>query len=166
MEKLIIIITTIVWILSRYGRGNSGNRKNNHCLFVKNKYQSKTCVLAMLLRTRHQQLYMHTDHIEHATASTILYTVNNISRKFLSKAVENIESVKKEVQENDEYEVIRDMEESTALERLDSLIETYRRRNSNSSRDGLFQDIWKSKQPQQIFWGLFPKQKMASKWNM
>ena len=64
-----------------------------------------------LLRTRHQQLYMHIDHIEHATASTILYEVNNISKKFLSKAVENIESVKKEVQENDEYEAIRDMEE-------------------------------------------------------
>ena len=36
--------------------------------------------------------------------------VNNISRKFLSKAVENIENIQKEVQENNEYKAIQDME--------------------------------------------------------
>ena len=44
-------------------------------------------------------------------AITILYEANKISGKFLAKAVEHIESVKKEVQENDEYEAIRDMAE-------------------------------------------------------
>ena len=43
--------------------------------------QSKQQLLTFchtLLRTRHQQLYMHIEHIEYATASTILYEVNNI----------------------------------------------------------------------------------------
>ena len=43
--------------------------------------QSKQQLLTFchtLLRTRHQQLYMHIEHIEYATASTILYKVNNI----------------------------------------------------------------------------------------
>ena len=64
-----------------------------------------------LLRTRHQNLYMHIDNIEQATAITILYEANKISGKFLAKAVEHIESVKTEVQENDKYEAIRDMAE-------------------------------------------------------
>ena len=59
----------------------------------------------------HLNLYMHIDKIEQATAITILYEANKISTKFLAKAVEHIESVKKEVQENDEYEAIRDMAE-------------------------------------------------------
>jgi hypothetical protein len=54
---------------------------------------------------------MHIDNIEQATAITILYEANKISGKFLAKAVKHIESVKKEVQENDEYEAIRDMAE-------------------------------------------------------
>ena len=61
--------------------------------------QSKQQLLTFchtLLRTRHQQLYMHIEHIEYATASTILYEVNNICKKFLSKAVENIENIQKE----------------------------------------------------------------------
>ena len=53
---------------------------------------------------------MHIEHIEYATASTILYEVNNICKKFLSKAVENIENIQKEVQENNEYKAIQDME--------------------------------------------------------
>ena len=50
-----------------------------------------------LLRTRHQNLYMHIDNIEQATAITILYEANKISTKFLAKAVEHITSVKKAV---------------------------------------------------------------------
>ena len=41
---------------------------------------------------------------------SFLYEVNNICKKFLSKAVENIKNIQKEVQENNEYKAIQDME--------------------------------------------------------
>ena len=64
-----------------------------------------------LLRTRHQSLYMHINNIEQATAMKILHAANKISKKFLDKAVEHIEKVQNEVQENGAYEAIRDMED-------------------------------------------------------
>ena len=66
-----------------------------------------------LLRSRHQALYEHIEHLDKVTADQILAEVRNIHYQFLKQAIENIEQIKKEFEENAAYEALRDGEEST-----------------------------------------------------
>jgi hypothetical protein len=65
-----------------------------------------------LLRSRHQELYEHIEHLDKETADQILLEVWNIHYQFLTKAVENIDQIEKEFQENALYEAIRGNEEA------------------------------------------------------
>ena len=61
-----------------------------------------------LLRSRHQALYEHIEHLDKVTADQILAEVRNIHYQFLKQAIENIEQIKKEFEENAAYEALRD----------------------------------------------------------